>query len=145
MVDEPDRPDDERSEADVDAFDDEFDADAFDDELGPTGAVDDADRPGFQPRSGQLPSVVKRTRARYGGGAAGLAAAMLAVRDLLEKPKDDTVVVVESNSDPVDLDGEGVVVPLDGGAVAQAPPQVREPTDPSVAREWVRRQINRRR
>lgn len=138
MVDEPGRHDDE----------DEFGADAFDDEpdeLGPTGAVDDADRPGFQPRSGQLPSVIKRTRARYGGGAAGLAAAMLAVRDLLEKPKDDTVVVVESNSDPVDLDGEGVVVPLDDGAVAQAPPQVREPTDPSVAREWVRRQINRRR
>ena len=112
------------------------------DELAP---VDDAHRPGFQPGTGQLPSVIKRTRARYGGAGAGLAAAMLAVRDILEKPKDEIAVVVDAPSDPVDLDNDGVVVPLDEGVIAQAPPQARPPVDPSVARAWVSRQIRRRR
>lgn len=133
MPEEPAPSDDERHELD------ELD------ELDELAPVDDADRPGFQPGTGQLPSVIKRTRARYGGAGAGLAAAMLAVRDILEKPKDEIAVVVDAPSDPVDLDNDGVVVPLDEGVIAQAPPQARPPVDPSVARAWVSRQIRRRR
>lgn len=53
---------------------------------------------------------------RRKGGAAGAAMAgmMLALQDILETPKDDAPVVVESSSKPEDLDSEGITVEVDG-------------------------------
>lgn len=65
--------------------------------------------------------VLERRRAaveagRRKGGLAGaaMAGAMFAVSEIVEGPKkDDAPVVVEANSDPTDVDRDGVTVDLD--------------------------------
>lgn len=90
-------------------------------------------------------ATVQRARKRYGMLGAAMAGAMLAVRDILEKPKDDAAVVVEASSDPVDLDEHGITVPLDEGMAAKAPPQARPVTDAAAARQWTQRVLDRNR
>jgi len=115
---------------------------------GSDAGLDAADDPGTAVPlsfSGGDHTTVRRTRARYGVLGAPMAGAMLALRDILEKPKDDAAVVVEASSDPVDLDEHGITVPLDQGLAAKAPPQLRPPADPAAARAWTQRMLDRNR
>jgi hypothetical protein len=65
-----------------------------------------------------------RAKRRYGVAGGMLAGAMIAIRDVLEKPKDDQVVTVQAPGEPGDIDTEGIAVPIDDDhhAVASALP-----------------------
>lgn len=84
-----------------------------------------------------------RDRGRKVGGAAGaaLAGAMIAIRDIYEgPPKDQGQAVVDSPTEPLDVDRDGVALAADevGGAHDLAvPAQPRRP--PVVARRASRR------
>jgi hypothetical protein len=88
---------------------------------------------------------VAAARRRYGVVGAALAGAMIALRDVFEKPKDDQAVVVDAPSDPKDMDDDGITVPLADGTAAHSPARPRPPADPDVARAWARRQVERNR
>ena len=104
---------------------------------------DDAD--GLPWASPYAAHPVRRAKARYGMLGAAMAGAMIALRDILEKPKDEVAVVVDAPSDPLDLDTDGVRVPLPEGQAATAPPQARPVTDPAAARAWTQRMLDRNR
>jgi len=60
-------------------------------------------------------SAIEAGRRKGGLAGAAMAGAMLAVSDIVEGPKkDDAPVVVEANSDPTDVDRDGVRVDLSG-------------------------------
>ena len=66
-----------------------------------------------------------RPRSTRRGGAM-LSAAMLGLDIALgRKPREEIPVVVDANGDPVDIDGDGIVVPIDETANAVAPPLPR--------------------
>ncbi|HMK11745.1 MAG TPA: hypothetical protein VK461_09200 [Acidimicrobiales bacterium] len=60
-------------------------------------------------------------RKRQGVAGAMLAGAMIAIRDILETPKDDGAVVIEASSEPEDLD-EGMSFVVDPNTIAYTPP-----------------------
>ena len=103
---------------------------------------DDAER--LEPQADAY-APVRRARQRFGIAGAALAGAMVALRDLLEKPKDDAAVVVDSPSEPVDLDGAGITVTVDGRASASVAPQHRPVADPDEARRWTNEVLRRNR
>ena len=95
-----------------------------DDEPGQDGARDDrSDAPlldGFDVDKLEI------ARRRHGGVGSVLAAAMLGLDEALgRKPKEEIPVVVASNSDPEDIDHEGIVIPIDEATSVVAPPQPR--------------------
>jgi hypothetical protein len=64
-------------------------------------------------------SMIAEGRRKAGAVGAAMAGAMIAIRDIVEgPPKDQGVAVVESPTDPVDLDEDGVQLEADevGGA-----------------------------
>ena len=63
-------------------------------------------------------------RKRQGVAGAMLAGAMIAVRDILEMPKDDEAVVIEASSEPEDVD-EGMNFVVDPNTIAYTPPMPR--------------------
>ncbi len=69
-------------------------------------------------------------------GGAILSAAMLGLDIALgRKPREEIPVVVDANGDPVDIDGDGITVPIDDAASAVAPPLPRRaPTMPTGRR-----------
>ena len=114
----------------------------------PHDEYDEYDEP-VDPRLVDRPAgghpMVRAGRRRYGVVGAAMAGAMLALRDLLEKPKDDAAVVVEAASEPTDMDTDGITVPVAPGLAAHAPAQPRPASDPDVARAWTRRHLDRKR
>jgi hypothetical protein len=85
-------------------------------------------------------AIARRVRQRSGVGAGALAAALMGMRDVLEgPPKESAPVVVESSSEPTDIDNEGLRV--DVGEVAVASPAL-PPTEATVKK---RRRSPRRR
>jgi hypothetical protein len=83
-------------------------------------------------------------RARKIGGLPGavIAGALLGWREILEKPKDKQAVVVEASSEPVDMDADGITVPLEGVGHAVMPPL--PPLPSAYAPHTVRRRSRRR-
>jgi hypothetical protein len=74
-------------------------------------------------------SPVRRARERHGIAGAVLAGAMVAIRDVLDPPKDPQAVTVEASSEPDDIDKDGVAVPLDDERLAVAPPLAPLPSE----------------
>jgi hypothetical protein len=70
-------------------------------------------------------------RKRKGVAGAMLAGAMIAVRDILEMPKDDQAVIIEASSEPEDID-EGMNFVLDADTIAYTPPLARRPPNPDT-------------
>jgi hypothetical protein len=66
-------------------------------------------------------------RKRQGVAGAMLAGAMIAVRDILEAPKDDDAVIIEASSEPEDFD-EGMNFVVDPNTIAYTPPLPRHRT-----------------
>ena len=63
-------------------------------------------------------------RKRQGVAGAMLAGAMIAVRDILEMPKDDEAVIIEASSEPEDID-DGMNFVVDANTIAYTPPMPR--------------------
>jgi hypothetical protein len=63
---------------------------------------------------------------------AALAGAMVAIRDLLERPRDQESVTVEASGDPGDIDTEGMTFAIDEHTSAVAPPLPPVPVRKSV-------------
>jgi hypothetical protein len=66
---------------------------------------------------------VDTARRKHGSAGAILAAGMFGVDIALgRKPKQDAPVVVSSNSEPVDIDADGIRIPIDENVHVVAPP-----------------------
>jgi hypothetical protein len=76
---------------------------------------------------------IATARRRHGAAGAMLAAGMFGVDIALgRKPKEEAPVVVASSSEPVDIETDGIEVPIDDRTSVFAPPQ--PPTDPFAPR-----------
>jgi hypothetical protein len=62
------------------------------------------------------------TPRRRGLVGAALAGAMVAIRDILERPRDQESVTVEAAGEPGDIDTEGITLAIDDQTSAVAPP-----------------------
>jgi len=92
--------------------------------------------PGYEPPN----QVMRRARERGGLPAVALAGALMGMREVLEgPPKDPAPVVVQANSDPVDLESDGVRLTVDGSSVEAPPLAPYTPRPPSVRRRPRRR------
>jgi hypothetical protein len=59
-------------------------------------------------------SMMRRARAKGGGGGAILAGAMIGLRDALEGPKKEQIaIVVDAPTEPIDLDEHGIQVNIE--------------------------------
>ena len=82
-------------------------------------------------------SAIEAGRRRGGVAGAAMAGAMMVMSEIVEGPKkDDAPVVVEANSDPLDVDRDGVTVDL-AQLTVEAPPLERR--DPVTDRTGTRR------
>ncbi len=69
---------------------------------------------------------VATARRRHGAVGAIVAAGMLGIDQVLgRKPREDAPVVVAASDEPVDIDTEGIRVPVDEVTDVVAPPQPR--------------------
>ncbi len=72
---------------------------------------------------------VGTARRRHGAAGAILAAGMFGVDIALgRKPKEEAPIVMAANSEPVDIEKDGIEVPIDENTSVYAPPQ--PPSDP---------------
>ncbi|MGB8857861.1 MAG: hypothetical protein WCC60_01330 [Ilumatobacteraceae bacterium] len=76
---------------------------------------------------------IATARRRHGAAGAMLAAGMFGVDIALgRKPKEEAPIVVASSSEPVDIETDGIEVPIDETTSVFAPPQ--PPVDPFAPR-----------
>ena len=76
---------------------------------------------------------VGTARRRHGGVGAIMAAGMFGLDQALgRKPKEEAPIVMAASDEPVDIDHEGITVPVDDSVSIVAPPQPR--TDPLTSR-----------
>jgi hypothetical protein len=72
---------------------------------------------------------VGTARRKHGAAGAVLAAGMFGVDIALgRKPKEEAPIVMAASSEPVDIETDGIEVPIDDNTTVWAPPQ--PPTDP---------------
>ena len=72
---------------------------------------------------------VGTARRRHGAAGAMLAAGMFGIDIALgRKPKEEIPIVMAASSEPVDIDKDGIEVPIDENTSVYAPPQ--PPSDP---------------
>ncbi len=83
--------------------------------------------------------VIAAARRRHGVAGAMLAAGMVAVNDVYlgRKPKEEAPIVIASPTEPLDVDRDGITVPVDAATWVFAPPQ--PPTNPYDALKGQRR------
>src|SRR3954469_18072527 len=94
--------------------------------------VDDAIEPlqSFDP--------VRTARRRHGAAGAIVAAGMFGLDQALgRKPKEEAPIVMAASDEPIDIDHEGITVPVDDTLSVVAPPQPR--SDPVPGRRRRRR------
>jgi hypothetical protein len=86
------------------------------------------DREPFVAAPEEASQIARRVRQRSGRAAGALAGALMGMRDVLEgPPKDSAPVVVESASEPTDIDNEGLRVDMGEMAVASPALPIIEP------------------
>ena len=86
---------------------------------------------------------VHGARRRHGTAGAILAAGMFGLDQALgRKPKEEAPIVMAAADEPVDIDHDGIVVPVDDRVSVVAPPQPRSDPLPSRRR---RRSSSKRR
>jgi hypothetical protein len=75
---------------------------------------------------------VHTARRRHGAVGAIMAAGMFGLDQALgRKPKEEAPIVMAASDEPVDIDSDGITVPVDGGLSVVAPPQPRSDPLPS--------------
>jgi hypothetical protein len=78
---------------------------------------------------------VRTARRRHGAAGAIVAAGMFGLDQALgRKPKEEAPIVMAAADEPVDIDHEGIIVPVDDGLSVIAPPQPRSEPLPSRRR-----------
>ena len=83
---------------------------------------------------------VSTARRRHGGVGAIMAAGMFGLDQALgRKPKEEAPIVMAAGDEPVDIDHEGITVPVDDSISVVAPPQPRSDPLPSRRRRGKRR------
>ena len=81
---------------------------------------------------------IPAARRRHGAAGAIVAAGMFGLDQALgRKPKEEAPIVMAASDEPVDIDHEGIVVPVDEALSVIAPPQPR--SDPLETRRRRRR------
>lgn len=104
--------------------------------------VDTADDEGDDSDVETMPAIsdpIATARRRHGAAGAVLAAGMFGVDIALgRKPKEDAPIVVASSSEPVDIESDGITIPVDAATSVFAPPQPKQ--DPLPPR---RKRVNR--
>lgn len=86
---------------------------------------DDIDEDGTGPvrRPGsERAAMLQRAKANGGTGGAMLMGALLGIKDVLEKPREQPAVVMEASGQPHDIDADGLEMDLDDERRAVAPP-----------------------
>ena len=102
------------------------DADLDDADLGDAD-LDDADTVVFDVEP--ISDPIGTARRRHGAAGAILAAGMFGVDIALgRKPKEEAPIVVAANSEPIDIEKDGIEVEIDETTSVYAPPQ--PPSDP---------------
>lgn len=87
---------------------------------------------------------VRAARRRYGAAGAIMAAGMFGLDQALgRKPKEEAPIVMAAADQPVDIDHDGIIVPVDDGVSVVAPPQPR--SDPLTTRRRRRSSTSKRR
>jgi hypothetical protein len=87
-------------------------------------------------------AIIETARRRHGTLGAAIAAGMLGLDKVLgRKPREEAPVVMAAPSDPVDVDRDGIVVPVDDEFTVIAPAQPRP--DPYGPRRRSRRSRRR--
>jgi hypothetical protein len=83
---------------------------------------------------------VRTARRRHGAAGAIVAAGMFGLDQALgRKPREEAPIVVSASDNPVDIDHEGITVPVDEQLSVVAPPQPRSDPLPSRRRRSRRR------
>lgn len=83
---------------------------------------------------------VRTARRRHGAAGAIVAAGMFGLDQALgRKPKEEAPIVMAASDEPVDIDHEGITVPVDERHSVVAPPQPRSDPLPSRRRRGKRR------
>ena len=103
--------------------------------VSPMPAPDDAaiePPPAFDP--------IPVARRRHGTAGAIAAAGMFGLDQALgRKPKEEAPIVMAASDEPVDIDNDGITVPVDDDVSVIAPPQPRSDPLPSRRRRGKRR------
>ena len=100
--------------------------------------------PAFDDEELELPLApsdpIAVARARHRTAGAILAAGMLGLDQAMgmRKPREEAPIVVDASDEPVDIDADGIVVPVDESTAVHAPPQPRS-TPISTSRRRRRR------
>ena len=88
---------------------------------------------GYPIEPSQTFDPVRAARRRHGPAGAILAAGMLGLDQALgRKPVEEAPIVIAASDEPVDIDTEGISVPIDDRRSVVAPPQPR--SDPVTGR-----------
>ena len=83
---------------------------------------------------------VPAARRRHGTAGAVLAAGMFGIDQALgRKPKEEAPIVMAASDEPVDIDNDGITVPVDERVSVIAPPQPRSEPLPTPRRRGKRR------
>jgi hypothetical protein len=83
---------------------------------------------------------VRTARRRHGAAGAIVAAGMFGLDQALgRKPKEEAPIVMAASDEPVDIDHDGITVPVDESLSVVAPPQPRSDPLPSRRRRGKRR------
>lgn len=110
-------------------------------ELEDTDELEVADDREPQPfdAGGDIATRIAHAKRRHGTAGAALAAGMLGVDQIVNgrKPREEAPIVIASNSDPLDIDTDGISLSLaDADVVAPALPRSEPKTAPTKRRRW---------
>ncbi|MBK5331244.1 MAG: hypothetical protein JJD93_04695 [Ilumatobacteraceae bacterium] len=99
------------------------------------GTEDDPEKDAVALEPLQSFDPIRAARRRHGTAGAIMAAGMFGLDQALgRKPKEEAPIVMAAADEPVDIDHEGIIVPVDDSVSVVAPPQPRSDPLPSRRR-----------
>jgi hypothetical protein len=90
---------------------------------------------------GDMSTRIAHAKRRHGTAGAALAAGMLGVDQIVNgrKPREEAPIVIAANSDPLDIDTDGISLSLADADVAVPPLPRTEPKTAPTSGKWRRR------
>jgi hypothetical protein len=125
---------------DLDLDLDDLDLDDLDLELDELEVTDDRGPEPFD-AGGDISTRIAHAKRRHGTAGAALAAGMLGVDQIVNgrKPREEAPIVIAANSDPLDIDTDGISLSLADADVAVPPLPRTEPKTAPTSGKWRRR------